>query len=275
MINLKTNKAKRLYHTQFNKMIEQLAQKQTKKLTPVFNSIYDNAASKVMAGNKKVSGAVVAKTPQLRLLFSQHYQTVGDVFASQVIDFGKNAGIVIEQKNLGDDFWGEMRGWMKTETAKHVTEVTASVKERLRKVIEQGVEEGLGVEAIARNIRDKKQFNTFRARVIARTETHNAAIFATDKSVELSGQQLGIDFERSWFNMGDGRVRGTKLQDRFNHVKVHNQKRPMKKPFLVSGERLMRPGDGSLGASPGNLINCRCVVTYDSKKKKIKLPIKG
>jgi len=35
---------------------------------------------------------------------------------------------------------------------------------------------------------------------------------------------------------------------------------PLDKPFIVSGEPLMFPGDGSKGASPGNLINCRCSV---------------
>ena len=29
-------------------------------------------------------------------------------------------------------------------------------------------------------------------------------------------------------------------------------------PFVVGGERLMHPGDGSFGASAGNIVNCRC-----------------
>jgi hypothetical protein len=34
---------------------------------------------------------------------------------------------------------------------------------------------------------------------------------------------------------------------------------PVNEPFTVGGEQLMYPGDDSLGASPGNVINCQCI----------------
>ena len=34
---------------------------------------------------------------------------------------------------------------------------------------------------------------------------------------------------------------------------------PINEPFVIAGERLMFPGDDSLGATAKNLINCRCI----------------
>jgi len=49
---------------------------------------------------------------------------------------------------------------------------------------------------------------------------------------------------------------------RFNHAVADGQVKELGEPFVVGGERLMAPSDGSLGASPGNIINCRCSTQF-------------
>jgi len=61
-----------------------------------------------------------------------------------------------------------------------------------------------------------------------------------------------------WLTTLDGRERGAKPTDNFNHRAANGQQRPIDTPFTVSGERLMYPGDESMGASLGNIIQCRC-----------------
>ena len=62
-----------------------------------------------------------------------------------------------------------------------------------------------------------------------------------------------------WDSMGDSRVRtGT-----FNHLRADGQSRLPDGAFNVSGERLLFPGDMSLGASLGNVMRCRCSAYYD------------
>lgn len=78
---------------------------------------------------------------------------------------------------------------------------------------------------------------------------------------------------KSWANMGDSLVRDGQNSS-FNHLRAE-QTVAADKPFIVNGESLRFPGDGSLGASKANIINCRCSATYDIKKvartrKKIK-----
>jgi hypothetical protein len=46
------------------------------------------------------------------------------------------------------------------------------------------------------------------------------------------------------------------------HAAADGQEQLAINPFLVGGEQLNRPGDTSLGASAGNVINCRCSADY-------------
>lgn len=60
---------------------------------------------------------------------------------------------------------------------------------------------------------------------------------------------------KRWDAMGDDKMRRW-------HADADSQVVRMEEPFTVNGELLMRPGDTSLGATPSNIINCRCSVTY-------------
>lgn len=62
---------------------------------------------------------------------------------------------------------------------------------------------------------------------------------------------LGIKVRKRWSAVKDKRTR-------FDHGRADGQVVDFDKPFIVGGEKLMFPGDGSMGASAGNLYNCRC-----------------
>lgn len=64
--------------------------------------------------------------------------------------------------------------------------------------------------------------------------------------------------QKMWMTMGDNKVR-TKP---FNHRNANGQTAGIRDNFEVSGELLKYPGDTSLGASIGNIINCRCVSVH-------------
>ena len=71
-----------------------------------------------------------------------------------------------------------------------------------------------------------------------------------------------MDEEPIWVTMGDKKVR----RGRFSHVEADSQRR-QNGVFTVGGELLRFPGDTSLGASIGNVANCRCaaIPTIDDK----------
>lgn len=62
-----------------------------------------------------------------------------------------------------------------------------------------------------------------------------------------------------WESVGDDRVREA-------HLAADGQEVSISEPFIVDGESMMFPGDPNLGASAGNIINCRCGVSYNTAK---------
>ena len=70
-----------------------------------------------------------------------------------------------------------------------------------------------------------------------------------------------IDPLKDWVSQGDSRVRDF---DDISHVEADlADPIPSSQPFEVGGERLMHPGDTSLGASRRNVVGCRCSAVYD------------
>lgn len=65
------------------------------------------------------------------------------------------------------------------------------------------------------------------------------------------GSPRDVPVNKEWVTVGDERVRQA-------HVLADSQDRNLNQAFSVGGEQLRWPGDTSLGASAGNVINCRC-----------------
>ena len=63
------------------------------------------------------------------------------------------------------------------------------------------------------------------------------------------------EISKTWQTVGDSNVR-------ISHVAVQGQLRPGNAAFSVGGEALNYPGDASLGASIGNVANCRCAAIW-------------
>lgn len=63
---------------------------------------------------------------------------------------------------------------------------------------------------------------------------------------------------KRWDTQGDDRVRP-------GHVFADSQVQDTGDPFEVAGELLRYPGDTELGASVGNIINCRCSAFYSAQ----------
>lgn len=104
---------------------------------------------------------------------------------------------------------------------------------------------------------------------IATMETQAAV--ETTKGVEVS-QLLGHgtpvtkgagDAEKTWVTQGDSRVRTARGSSPYDHLEADGQKVGIESAFIVSGERLLWPGDWSQGATGGNIYGCRCSALYD------------
>ena len=94
-----------------------------------------------------------------------------------------------------------------------------------------------------------------RGETIARTEaleSLHAGQHEAMKQLVESGQVTAEQVIRIWNDSGDGRVRD-------DHREMDGQKVGMNEPFTFpDASRAMYPGDGSLGAPPEQIIQCRC-----------------
>ena len=124
----------------------------------------------------------------------------------------------------------------------------------IQKEIQKLRSEDLAIPIIARGLQEKFS-NIFRnrARLIARTETHNAASYANHNYHQRVKDDYGIPMVKQWVATNDLRTRSI-------HADANGQKVPMDEDFTVGGVPMSFAGDSRGGAK--NVINCRCVILY-------------
>ena len=129
-------------------------------------------------------------------------------------------------------------------------------------VIREGQREGLGVEEIAKALRQAvPEFSRYRSRVIARTETHGSSQYGQMRTAMQSTRPL----VKMWNSVEDSRTRTFAEDDDYDHREMDGQTVAMEQPFMVptifgTREPIMYPGDPA--GTAGNVINCRCSVTF-------------
>jgi hypothetical protein len=171
-------------------------------------------------------------------------------------------------KSITSELWrGLVNTYISNIGGERITEINKFTKnyvlKRLRPILTGGIDEGLGIAEIGRNIvKDIKEYSgkfaKYRSERIARTEIIGTSNWASITSVESSG--IKDRLKKRWLVTEDGRERETHLEmnDRpsigiDDYFEVRN----------IDGgvDRMKYPGDPS--GSAGNIINCRCTVVYE------------
>jgi len=153
-----------------------------------------------------------------------------------------------------DPFRDPMVNWLRGNAASRVADINKTTRDRLQVILAEATEEGDSLQETASRIDDLflDEIIPNRSMVIARTEVGNAANFAAHEAA----QATGVPMEKTWNTLGDPFVRDI-------HADADGQTVEINQDFTVGGEFLGWPGDISKGASAGNVINCRCFLTYD------------
>ena len=154
------------------------------------------------------------------------------------------------------------REWLRQYGAREAAMLSNTSRKGIADQIRIGLGKGESTDQIAQRIR--KQYRSIeksRAGTIARTEVHAASNYGSLSAAAES--QIPLD--KIWVDTPDERTRDM-------HVDAGGQKRTLNAPFLVGGEQLMHPGDGSLGASSENLVNCRCTLFYVRAARRVRRP---
>jgi len=193
----------------------------------------------------------------LERMWTSAFTDIGERVLSQLDDEERGLPIVGERKQLPDSIQRALQSFISRWGARKVTQITSATQSWIRRAIERGVEEGMSVPEIGGAIRSRApQIAAWRANTIARTEAHSAA---QNGSLQVA-MDSGKVRVKHWAHVDDHRTRTHDNSD-WDHTAVEDV--PIDQPFRVNGEELMYPGDPS--GSPGNIINCRCAVTYRTR----------
>lgn len=137
------------------------------------------------------------------------------------------------------------------------------IRNKMKGELLSGLLKGEGIPKIARRLKDVSEKSLKDSIRIARTET-TRVVNSAKQDILYEGTRLGFKMKKRWIATTDSRVRGLKdyeIRRGIDHLSMNGVEVPQDEPFVMpNGDKLMFPGDVSLGASPENTINCRCTM---------------
>ena len=198
----------------------------------------------------------------------EHERRVTDILAKNIKKtaplFGKLVRRQIDAatKQTSPTFYQDIADkWLLTRGLEEASGIAATTTERIKAAIAVALTETVSVAVIAKAIRDVAKLTPYRAAMIARTETHNAAMFATEQSAIEASKDLGIKLQKFWVPVQDARTRD-------NHAAMSSHDGiDLDENFNVGGVMMSRPSDPKGGAA--NVINCRCTLVHRRKQIEI------
>lgn len=197
-------------------------------------------------------------TTELMRYYLEHYDNLLDIYDDtmykhyiDIVDITlDDLSKIVAGANVGIDFQlldEEAKIYLMNKKIQFARQVSNSTHDAIVSELSKGFELGESIPDLSARIANMPAFNMARATLVSRTEVVNSSNAGTFKGYELSGVVVG----KEWVSIGDSRTRDI-------HLDAIGQRRALKEPFIVGGEKLMHPGDSSLGASAGNVIQCRC-----------------
>lgn len=172
-----------------------------------------------------------------------------------------------EVKAAEDDLWQQfVDEYVRLYGGQTIQAILEATKAQILDALQKGLREGKGVSEIAKEMRDLiPALSRRRAAVIARTETHSAAQFA---SLETA-KRYPFKVVKVWNSTYDHRTRdfgeGDGIADQANHRVMNGVSVAIDEPFMVPNkwggfDPMMFPGDQAAPAY--QCVNCRCAMSY-------------
>lgn len=199
----------------------------------------------------------------LRNILEKWYRIAARVGSDRVRDAlrkRKSFAPGMERKATEAEYNDMIQEWIKAQALEKSKTITGNDRARIKRWFLDALDEELpGESLIGRGIRERMDdVSVSRAKTIARTETHSAVQETSAETMRLEAEAVGLEGEtqKVWTAGMDMRVRES-------HAEADGQAVGLDDSFLVGGVSLRFPGD-PLGP-PEEVINCRCILTYDVK----------
>lgn len=202
---------------------------------------------------------------ELNITPDQIYRMLREIHTTIGINYGNKVNNSLEKVKKANVLFNEtllkeILLFLSSEGGVKVTSVRDTLIQDMIKIIQNSLGENgtiIDLRNVIQAIVSKSQtFYKWQSLRIARTETTSASNFSAMKAAEMSDLVL----DKVWISVQDNRTRITP----YDHFDMNNQKQELEKPFFVGGENIMYPGDTK--ASAGNVINCRCTISFVPKR---------
>jgi hypothetical protein len=241
----------------FEAELKRAERESIKDFRDYYSSQYNKASAHfILTGNlNQADLSAYFQNNDLQNMYRDMYEKIGLRFANWYAKHWKKALAKATDINGYQSIWQAKFAYIGEQVgAKRVTLVSGTAKETLIKITQQAMRDpqfmALGDREKARILRSQfDKYSDYQARRLVRTESTNAANFATMQSA--SDLFPAHEMNKVWITAIDGRERPA-------HHSANRQTVQFTKPFIVGGESLMHPGDSN--GSAGNVINCRCSV---------------
>lgn len=236
-----------------------------RRLAKAFPAVYDAAIARWLSTGS-VTVPIEAQRDLGAVMVRMWRESVltGAVFP---IDQEKSAFSKLETKADADTLFEQvMREFINRFGGFKITQIIETTRDQIMRAIERGVADGLSVDQIAKAMRETvPALSRTRAHIIARTEVHTAAMYASEEVAKTAVAPMN----KRWISVFDHRTRdfgeGDGIVDEFNHRAMNEVTVGPDQLFEVPNkngviELLKGPGDPN--GSAGNVINCRCALVY-------------
>lgn len=197
---------------------------------------------------------------ELIALLRGHYRRVSRAFFKDARNEAKTVNFFLETKQE-ENIDSEIVDYINRHSIQQSMFILQTTESNLNVVAASVLGAATGIikpsrTETAREIRrefDKRSVKRVGTIATTETQTTSEAIKFIESSAvsETLRQTTGRTMIKTWATLLDEVTRPS-------HVLADRQERPIKVPFDVQGEKLMVPGDTSLGASVSNIIECRC-----------------
>jgi hypothetical protein len=194
--------------------------------------------------------AMQARRPAWSRYISNVYMTVGTFVAQKTERKAEFNGLLEDQGT--DDFGDEYGDWAQEYVDTVGDSKAGYIVDSHAKKFSKAAQSADDVEIL-----NPEKTNLEMLAAVSFTEVACATNFGRRVAAvhTILGGDSFINVEKQWECMHDGFTRDV-------HTDMEGTRIPFDEPYSVDGDQMMFPGDSSLGAKPGNFMNCRCWETY-------------
>ena len=255
MINITSNIAKQRLLVELTRMQQNLERMFSKSVGVIINREFRKAARLIQDYRMNdVYLIFSAERNNMVNLLRKQYRRIAKTFFERLNQDLEKSFLNYESKTVMDEYWQEMNNYIGMTALRKVQQIDNTTRNMFRVVINKGLEEGKSNVEIAKDMRKTGAIQkAWRAKRIARTETHSASVH----SLHTAAKTTRMMRQKEWLSARDSRTRTSP----FDHLFANGERVDVNAFFQRTGESLMYPGDYQRG-SPANIVNCRCVELF-------------